>query len=148
MIVPDVNVLLYAFMDATDDHPRYRAWLQAAASGEEPLGIADVVLNGVVRIATHPRVFAKPAPLDAALGFAAALHAAPAAVPVRADDRHWAIFERLCRSADARGNLVADAWLAALVVGAGAELVTTDRDFSRFAGLRWRPPFQETRGVE
>jgi toxin-antitoxin system PIN domain toxin len=142
-----MNVLLYAFMDATDDHPRYRAWLQAAASGDEPLGIADVVLSGVVRLATHPRVFARPAPLDAALAFAAALQAAPAAVPVRGDDRQWPIFERLCRSANARGNLVADAWIASLVVASGAELITTDRDFSRFAGLRWRPPFQERRGT-
>ena len=54
--------------------------------------------------------------------------------------RHWEIFARLCRESEARGNLVPDAYLAALAIESGCEWVTTDRDFSRFPGLRWKTP--------
>jgi predicted nucleic acid-binding protein len=69
----------------------------------------------------------------------------PTCVPVSPGPRHWDLFVRLCRAAGVRGNLVPDAFLAALVIESGCELVTTDRDFSRFPGLRWRHPFDEAR---
>jgi toxin-antitoxin system PIN domain toxin len=85
-------------------------------------------------------VFDPPDPVLAALAFANAVRSQPAAVVVAPGDRHWMIFERLCGAADARGNLVPDAYLAALAIESGAELITADRDFSRFPGLRWRHP--------
>jgi uncharacterized protein len=97
-------------------------------------------LSGFIRVATNPRVFDPPAPIEKALEFAAALRTQPNAVRVAPGDRHWSIFDALCRSSGARGNLVADAYLAALAIEIGAEWITTDRDFSRFAGLRWRHP--------
>ncbi len=103
--------------------------------------MSELVLSGFVRVATHPKVFDPPATTSQALGFAAAVRAQNAAVIVGPGDRHWAIFERLCLTAAARGNLVPDAYLAALAIESGAELVTTDRDFSRFSDLRWRHPF-------
>ena len=104
--------------------------------------MSELVLSGFVRVATHPRVFDPPAGTKQALEFADAVRAQPTAVIVAPADRHWAIFERLCTTAGARGNIVPDAYLAALAIETGAELVTTDRDFSRFPGLRWRHPLQ------
>lgn len=96
-----------------------------------------------MRVATHPRIFAPPAPIEQALEFATALRTQPNAVIMSPGPRHWGIFERLCRAAGAKGNLVADAYLAALAIESGSEWITTDRDFSRFPGLRWRHPLGE-----
>ncbi len=138
----DVNVLLYAFRDAAPNHEKYRAWLESAISADEPLGVSELVLSSFVRIATHPRVFDPPASIDEALAFAGALRSVPNAVTVAPGPRHWSLFEQLCRTGGARGNLVADAYLAALAVESGCELVTTDRDFARFLGLRWKHPLE------
>ncbi len=140
MRLPDVNVLLYAFRDAAPDHERYRAWLEATVDAEEPFAVADVVLSGFVRVATHPRIFDPPTSLEEAFRFARALRGAPTAVLVAPGPRHFDLFEKLCRDGGARGNLVSDAYLAALAIESGSELVTTDRDFARFPGLRWRHP--------
>jgi uncharacterized protein len=140
MLLPDVNVLVYAYRTDATDHARYRAWLNELAGGDAAFGVSDTVLSGFVRVVTHPRVFVDPSPLDHALQFATALREQPNAVPVRPGPRHWSIFGRLCRDAGAKGNLVADAFLAALAIESGCEWVTTDRDYSRFPGLRWRHP--------
>ena len=68
------------------------------------------------------------------------LRSKPNAVPVAPGERHWTIFERLCGTAGARGDLVPDAYFAALAIESGSEWITTDRDYSRFPGLRWRHP--------
>lgn len=114
-----------------------------AIASEEPLGLSELVLSGFVRVATHPRIFSPPAPVAEALAFATALRTQPNAVVLAPGPRHWEIFERLCLTAGAKGNLVADAYIAALAIETGSELITTDRDFSRFAGLRWRHPLVE-----
>ena len=131
---------MYAFREAAPDHRRYRDWLQGAFAGDEPVGISDLVLSGFVRVVTHPRVFDPPDTVQSALEFANAVRDQPLAVPIAPADRHWRIFERLCVEAGVRGNLVPDAYLAALAIEVGGLLVTTDRDFSRFPGLRWRHP--------
>jgi len=82
-----------------------------------------------------------PAPMESALAFAEAMRSQPNALTLASGPRHWGIFERLCRDASVRGNLVPDAYLAALAIEHGAELVTADRDFARFPGLHWRTPF-------
>jgi toxin-antitoxin system PIN domain toxin len=102
-----------------------------------------VVLSGFIRVATHPRVFDPPAPIGRALAYTDALRSQPNAVIVAPGPRHWEIFDRLCRAVDAKGNLVPDACLAALAIESGCEWITTDRDFSRFPGLRWRHPLAE-----
>ncbi len=101
------------------------------------------MLSGFIRIATHPRIFDPPAPIGHALAYTNALRSQPNAVIVTPGPRHWEIFDRLCRAADAKGNLVPDAYLAALAIESGCEWITTDRDFSRFPGLRWRHPLAE-----
>ena len=144
MIIPDVNVLVYAARDDSARHGEFRAWLDDAMRGEEAVGVSELVLSGVVRILTHPRVFNPAMPLDAALAFVQALRVQPRAVPLRPGARHWELFADLCRSGGARGNLVTDAYHAALAIEAGAEWITTDRDFARFPGLRWRHPLGVT----
>ena len=73
--------------------------------------------------------------------FVASVRAHPNAVTLAPGERHWEILQRLCREANAKGNLVADAYLAALAIETGAEWITTDRDYARFSGLQWRHPF-------
>ena len=140
MILIDVNVFVYAFHDGAPDHARFRRWLDDTMSSPSPFGVSELVLSGMVRVATHPRVFDPPAPTAEALDFAAAVRAQPNAVVVAPGTRHWEIFAGLCQAAGAKGNLVPDAYLAALAIETGCEWVTTDRDFSRFPGLRWRHP--------
>ncbi len=134
---------MYAFQEGAPDHHRFREWLSAAVASDEPFGISELVLSGFMRVTTHPRAFSPPAPIERALEFADALKAQPNAVVVSPGLRHWEIFERLCVAAGARGNLVADAYLAALAIESGSEWITTDRDFSRFPGLRWRHPLAD-----
>ncbi len=143
MILPDVNILVYAFHEGVPDHGRYREWLETAVASDEPIGLSELVLSGFVRVATHPRIFSPPAPVERALDFANALRDQPNAVILAPGSRQWEIFEHLCRSTGAKGNLVADAYLAALAIETGSEWITTDRDFSRFPGLRWRHPLEE-----
>ena len=141
MILPDVNVLLYAFRDDSVDHARYRGWLDGVVNGAEAYGMSPQVLASVVRLATHPRIYAAPARLDDALSFARVLLEQPTCTVVQPGARHFSLFEDLCRRATATGNLVQDAWLAALALETGCEWITTDGDFARFPGLRWRRPF-------
>ncbi|MGH9456661.1 MAG: type II toxin-antitoxin system VapC family toxin [Thermoanaerobaculia bacterium] len=140
MILPDVNVLVYAFSAGAVDHERYRSWLEGVLDSPEAWAYSELVLSGFVRVVTHPRVFDPAAPMDAALRFCAILRGRPNAIAVSPGERHWEIFEGLCRSSGARGNLVADAYLAALAIESGSEWITTDRDFARFSLLRWRHP--------
>jgi len=144
VILLDVNVLVYAHREDSPDHPAYRAWLEEAVSSDAPFGMADIVLSGFLRIVTHARVFTDPTPIDRALAFADALRSRINRVRVAPGERHWEIFSRLCHAAGIRGNLVPDAYLAALAIESGSEWITTDRDYSRFPGLRWRHPLDLT----
>lgn len=140
MILADVNVLVYAYRAEAVDHASYWRWLDSVANGDEAFALSDIVLSGFLRVVTHPRVFRPPSPIDDALGFTEDLLSQPNCVMIRPGPRHWGLFARLCRENGAAGNLVPDAYLAALAIEAGCELITTDRDFARFDGLRWRHP--------
>ena len=142
MLLPDVNVLVYAHRQDAPDHHAYRDWLEDVINGDEAYAIAELVLSGFVRVVTHPKVFRHPSQLDDALAFCEQVASQDNCVRVAPGPRHWPLFERLCREAGARGNLVPDAYLAALAIEAGCEWITTDRDYSRFQGLRWRHPLQ------
>ena len=110
-------------------------------NGDRAFGVPDMVLSGFLRIVTHPRIFKAPSSIDDALAFADQLRQSSAYVPTSPGLRHWGIFANLCRTTGVRGNLVPDAYLAALAIESGSEWITTDRDYSRFPGLRWRHPF-------
>lgn len=136
----DVNVLVYAHRPEAPSHEGFRAWLDAARTDHEPLGLCDPVLTGFLRVVTHPRVFREPTPAAVAFAFVDALTASPAAVRIAPGERHWQLFAELCRRTEAVGNAVPDAYLAALAIEQGGDWVTADRGFARFPGLRWRHP--------
>lgn len=143
MLLADVNVLVYAHRtDSTDEHQAYAAWLTELATGREPFALSSLALVGLVRIVTNPRIFRRPSTLDEAFAFIGALTARSRAHVVHPGPRHLEIFEDLCRHSGARGKLVADAQHAAVAVEHGCTLVTTDADFDRFPGLRWRHPLR------
>jgi toxin-antitoxin system PIN domain toxin len=144
VILPDVNVLLIAHREELSGHERMAGWLTEIVNGDEAYGMSDLVLSGFLRVATNPRVFDPPTPLDSALEFVGAVRDRPNRVAVDPGPRHWRIFTRLCEEAGARADLVPDAYLAAMAIESGAEWVSTDRDFARFPGLRWRDPRQSS----
>jgi uncharacterized protein len=138
MNVLDVNVLVYAFQPACPAHAGWRAWLEVAR--HEPFTIPDEVATGFVRIATNHRIFAPPATVSEAVVFVTALCSSPGWREPARPTRRWALLEALCRARGLRGPQVPDAWLAALAVGWDATLVSADRGFSGFQGLRWSNP--------
>jgi toxin-antitoxin system PIN domain toxin len=140
MMLIDVNVLVYAHRQDAPNHAAFRRWLEAVMQSDEAYGISDLVLAGFLRVVTHPRVFKTPTPTNQALAFACQLRDRPNCVAVAPGARHWDIFSRLCQASGARGNLVPDAFFAAMAIESGCEWITTDRDYSRFKGLRWRTP--------
>jgi uncharacterized protein len=142
VILPDVNVLVYAHRRDTEQHSLVRRWLEDVIAADEAYAMSDLVLSGFLRVVTHPRIFSEPSSLGDALAFVEQLLGQPNCILVHPGPRHWDIFVRLCAKASARGNLVPGAFLAALAIEAGCEWITTDGDFARFDGLRWRHPLR------
>ena len=138
MLLPDVNILLAGFRSDHVHHRLARAFLEDARSGATAVGLSDVVLLSVARLATDARVFVEPGILIyVVLDYLDALLHPPGHL-LRAGTTHWSRFTELCRHLQLRGNLVPDAYLAALAIEQGAELVTLDRGFGRYPHLRWR----------
>jgi toxin-antitoxin system PIN domain toxin len=142
-MVPDVNLLLYAHLDAFPEHARARRWWKDALSGEREVGIAAPALFGFVRIATNPRVFDPPLPLATALEHAGAWLARPRARFLLPGPRHLGIAFGLLRALGTAANLTTDVQLAALAIEHQAELCSHDTDFGRFPGLRWTDPLAD-----
>ncbi|MGH8924344.1 MAG: type II toxin-antitoxin system VapC family toxin [Acidimicrobiia bacterium] len=140
MILPDVNVLVYALRADAPRHAEFLGWLTGVANSSEAFGLSELVLSGVVRVLTHPRIFDPPTPLGEVISQLDGLRGRPNGVLIAPGPRHWRIFTDLCATAGAKGNLISDAYLAALAIESGSEWMTTDRDFARFRGLRWRHP--------
>ena len=138
MILPDVNVLLYAFRPDAEFHYIYRPWLQQVVNGDEQFAMSPQVLSSVIRIATNPKAFVSPDKLAHVLAFSTALLDHPNCRIVQPGPRHWALFRTICQKSGATGNLVQDAWFAAVAIEHGCEWITEDRDYRRFPGLRWR----------
>ena len=140
MVLLDVNVLVNAMRDAAPRHLVAKAYLEGLREAPEPFGLSEHVLAGALRVLTHPRVFVPPTPVASAMAFVDLLRDTPNAVLVAPGPRHWAIFRDLLSASGAIGNLVSDAWHAALAIEHGCEWITDDSDFARFPGLRWRRP--------
>ena len=140
MILPDVNVLVNAFRPDSTDHALCRRWLNAVVNGDSRYGISPQILSGVIRVVTHPKIFVKPSSLAESIQFCELVMEPSHCVLIEPGPQHWSIFTRLCREAAANGNLVPDAWYAALALESGCEWITLDRDYTRFPGLRWRVP--------
>ena len=140
MILPDVNVLLYAFRRDAPHHAQSRSWLDRVIEGDARFGLSPLALAAVVRVATNVRAFQVPSAAEDAFGYCGDLLGQPHCQVVEPGSRHWAIFQRLCIETDTRGRRVTDAWYAALAIEWGCEWITFDRDFARFPGLKWSVP--------
>jgi toxin-antitoxin system PIN domain toxin len=141
MILPDVNLLLYAHVTSFPAHDAAREWWEdLLGGGGEEVGIAGVAAFGFVRIATSRRVLSAPMKVERALGYIEDWLAQPCARTLDTGPRHLPITFDLLRKVGTAGNLTTDAQIAALAVEHRAEVHTADADFTRFAGVRWRNP--------
>jgi len=141
MLLCDVNVLVYAHREDSENHAEYLRWLSELINSDEAFAVSELVLSGFLRIVTHPKVFNPPSPLNDALEFINTIRELENCKVVVPGERHWAIFQKLCLTANAKGNLIPDAYHAALAIESGCEWITADRGFGRYQELRWRPPF-------
>jgi uncharacterized protein len=140
VILPDVNVLIYAFRQDVPQYALCHTWLQSVVDGDARFGISPLALSAVVRVTTNPRSYRTPSTLEEAFRFCEHLRGQPHCQLVTPGERHWGIFSRLCIDTDTRGSRVTDAWFAALAIEWGCEWITLDRDFARFPGLKWQVP--------
>jgi len=132
----DVNVLVYAHREDSPHHEPCRRYLTKLAAAPSIFGAPALTLSGFLRVSTHPRVFATPTPFADALSFVEALTDRPNFATIEPGPRHWSIFIDLIDATHAKGNLIPDAYLAAMAIETGSEWVTTDGDFARFPRLR------------
>jgi uncharacterized protein len=140
VVIVDANVLLYAVDGASAHHERSRSWLDAALAGAEAVGLAWAALLAFIRIGTSGALLSNPMTADDALAQVETWLGAPAAVVAHPTARHDGVLRGLLSGAGTAGNLTTDAHLAALAVEHGADVVSYDRDFARFAGVRHRLP--------
>ena len=142
MVLLDVNVLVYAHREDSPRHAEHLSWLEDLVNSDHAYGLSDLVLSGFLRVVTHPKVFNPPNGTDKALAFVEELQSQSTCTIINPGPRHWDIFYRLCKTSGIKGNLVPDAFLAALAIESGSEWVTADRDYHRFPGLRVRHPLE------
>ncbi|HEX3883223.1 MAG TPA: type II toxin-antitoxin system VapC family toxin [Stellaceae bacterium] len=140
MILPDVNVLIYAFRRDSIHHTVCKTWLDGIVTGDARFGISPLSLSAVVRITTNPRAYKQPSSIDEAFAYCDNLLNQPLCEQLQPGERHWTIFRRLCTAADIRGPRVSDVWFAALAIEHGCTWITYDRDYARFPGLDWKAP--------
>jgi len=140
MILLDVNVLVHVHREDAERHDELKSWLEKSLAQPEGVAVSELVLSGCLRILTHSRIFQKPTPLAFALEFIEDFRSRSQVHLLAPGADHWRIFTELCRQAEARGNLIPDAYHAALAMEFGCEWITLDRGFARYPGLRWRHP--------
>ncbi len=140
MIVPDANLLLYAYNDGAPLHVPARRWWEGMLNGSERVGIPWIVVAAFVRLMTQPPLLEYPYSPDQAIDAVESWFDLPHVSPVNPGPEHLALMRRALAAAGVGGNLVTDAHIAALAMEYQAEVHSNDADFSRFPGLRWRNP--------
>jgi uncharacterized protein len=140
MVLPDVNLLVYAHNELAPFHSTARAWWEELLSTEQPVGIPWAVALGFVRLVTHPAVFASPLQPVAAVARVRTWFDRSHVEPLDPGPRHLDILATLYRATGVAGVLTTDTHLAALAIEHQCELHSNDTDFTRFPGLRWRNP--------
>jgi toxin-antitoxin system PIN domain toxin len=140
MLMPDVNILVYAHRADEKTHERYARWLEMMARGPRPFALSVLVAVAFVRIVTNGKIYRDPTPLDIALATVDQLASHPLCRLIAPGEDHWSQVSALCRAARATAKLVADAQHAVLAMTSGSTWVTRDGDFSRFErhGLTWQ----------
>jgi toxin-antitoxin system PIN domain toxin len=144
VIALDTNILVYARREEAPHHASARRLLRQLAEGDEPWALPWPCVYEFLRVVTHPRVFDPPTEIMAALEDLTTLLESPSLVLLGEGPAHAGHLLHTVRSGQAAGNLIHDAHIAALIREHGIhELWTTDRDFSRFPGLRVKDPFTD-----
>jgi toxin-antitoxin system PIN domain toxin len=140
MIVPDVNLLIYAYDQCSGFHERAKRWWEQCLSGTEIVGVSWMAALGFLRLITNARVFENPMPVPVATEIVQSWLARPQVQVIQAGPPHAGILFRLLNDLGTAANLTTDAHLAALAIEYQAIIHTTDTDFARFPGLRYRNP--------
>ena len=140
MIVPDLNLLLYAHNDGAPQFAEARRWWESLLNGTERVGIPWIVAVGFVRLSTKPAVLDRPFSPENAVDTVEEWFSFPHVAPLDPGPGHLGRVRSLLAVAGTGGNLVNDAHIAALALEHGAEVHSNDSDFSRFPGVRWRNP--------
>lgn len=140
MMLPDVNVLLYAVDETSARHQPARAWVEEALSGTDTVGFAWLVLLAFVRLSTRPQVMANPMGVEEAVGYLEEWLARPQATVVTPTPRHPRLLAHLLDQTGTAGNLTSDAHLAALALEHAGTVWSFDTDFARFPEVAWRAP--------
>jgi len=141
----DANILLYAENSLSLHHEASRAWWDGQLSGSEPVALCWPVLTAFIRIGTNPRLHKRPLTQKEAAARVQSWLDQPCTRILTPSDLHWSIFQRMLHSGNATANLVSDAHLAALAIEHNCILASTDCDFARFRGLKWRNPIAAMR---
>lgn len=140
MIVPDVNLLLYAVINGFPHHKVAHGWWEETLNSSTEVGLAAPAVFGFIRIATNPRLLNPPLTVEAATGLVSAWLAQPNVSALRPGPRDFEIAFDLLRGVGTGGNLTTGAQLAALAIEHQAEICSNDTDFARFPGLRVANP--------
>ncbi len=140
MIIPDINLLVYAYNRADPQHEPARKWWEATLNEARPVAIPWIVSSGFIRLVTHPRVLKTPMEVNDATDHVRTWLAQPCAFIVEPGSRFPGLFLGLVEDLGTAGNLTTDAYLAALAIEHQAELNSSDSDFNRCSGLRWKNP--------
>ena len=140
MILPDVNVLIYAFRADVPQHAVCHSWLKHVIESETRFGMSPLALSALVRVTTNTRAYPDASTLEEAFQFCNDILIQPHCQIVEPGQGHWEIFKRLCVDTNTRGRRVSDAWFAALAIEWGCEWITLDRDYARFPGLKLHAP--------
>lgn len=145
MILPDINVLLYAYNPHTEQHSVARTWWEECLNGEELIGLPNEVLFGFVRIATHPRLGAATVSLETASRVVELWLSQPHVRVLSPLPDHFLKTIGLMKTTSTTGGTTSDAVLAVYAISHRAVLYSNDNDFARFPGLEWRNPLVEAR---
>ena len=141
-VLVDANLLLYAKFSDFPQHEAARGWLDTALNNPEPVGIAWVSLTAFVRIGSNPRILELPLSPDEAVQQIRQWTGRRNVWAPEPGDNFKEIFTRVLCESQATGNLVSDAYLAALALEHGLTVISADADFARFAQVKWRNPMQ------
>lgn len=142
MIIPDINLLIYAYNDQASQHGAAKEWWEALLNGKTPVGLSSLAISGFIRLMTHPRVLITPMPVDQTTTIIRTWFAQPPVRVLHPGPKFQEIFLRQLEQVGVGGNLTTDAQLAALAIEYQAELHSNDVDFARFPGLRWTNPLR------
>lgn len=142
MIVPDINLLVYAYNADAPMHRAAKAWWERVLSDYRPVAMPWIVCHGFLRLMTHPRVLERPLRVGTAILHVRSWLEWPSVQIIEPGGRHLEILGAILMEAGAVGNMTTDAVLAALAIEYQCELYSNDTDFARFSGLRWINPLK------